>query len=82
VLLSHYCYVVTTSMLRALRITKHAGAMVPHSILAVKGCSNGVFGYVRRYGKNTCFLRCTFSSVVNVYHMGLVFRHLNIHDLL
>jgi hypothetical protein len=51
-------------------------------VLAVKHCSNGIFGYVRRYGKSPCFLRCTFSSVVKVDHGGLVFRHLNIHDLL
>jgi hypothetical protein len=52
------------------------------SILTVKGCSNGILRYVRRYGKSPCFLAHTLLRVVDVDHLGYVFRHLNIHDLL
>jgi hypothetical protein len=51
-------------------------------VLAVKHCSNDVFGYVRRYGKSPCFSRYALSAVANVDHGGLVFRLLNIDDLL
>ena len=57
--------------------------MVPRSIvLAVKGCSNSILGYVRRHGKSPCFLHHALCKVANVDHVGYVFRHLNIHDLL
>ena len=50
--------------------------------VAVEGCSNGIFGYVRSYGKSPCFLRCAFLSVVDVDRGGFVLPSINIHDLL
>jgi hypothetical protein len=51
-------------------------------VLAVKGCSNSILGYVRRHGKSPCFLGCKVSTIANVNYVGYVFRLLNIHDLL
>jgi hypothetical protein len=59
-------------------LLRHARSIV----LVVKGCSNGILRYVRRHGKSPCFLAYALLRVVDVDHLGYVFRHLNIHDLL
>ena len=51
----------------------------PRSIvLAVKGCSNGIFGYVRSYGKSPCFSRHALSSLVSLDWLGPCLPVLNV----
>jgi hypothetical protein len=50
--------------------------------MSVKACSNGVFVYVRRYGKSPCVLRCAFLSAVDVDCVDFFLARINIYDLL
>jgi arginine/ornithine N-succinyltransferase beta subunit len=73
VLLSHYYYVVTTSMLRFLRIAIR-------SKTSVKTCAY-FFGYSDRHGKSPCF-SYVLLRVVNVDRRASFLSSINIHDLL
>jgi len=41
---------------------------------SVKHCTNRFFQTLVNYGKNPCFLRCAFSSVVDVDYLCLSFE--------
>jgi hypothetical protein len=41
-------------------------------VLAVKHCSNGIFGHVRRYGKSPCFSRLVFLNSADIGYRGKI----------
>ena len=59
-------------------LLRHARSIV----LAVKGCSNGILGYVRRHGKSPCFLRCGLSRLADVGYLWSVSSCVNIANIL
>jgi hypothetical protein len=82
VLLSHYCYVVTTSMLRALCIAIRIGAMVPRSKMSAKTCVNHLFGYSNGHGKSPCFSGVVLSCFVSLDWLGPCLQVLDVGVLL
>ena len=46
--------------------------------VAVEGCSNAIFGYVRSYGKSPCFSRHALSSLVSLDWLGPCLPVLNV----